>query len=510
MAWYISPVSSWNGQSGARTRIYFAINSISQSVEGNYSACNVSIFLQIETFNNFSATASAYLARDNTQIEGNRVYFRNTITLSPSQSIQQRKLGTTDFRFYHNNDGTGTANIGGWSGFGYDNYLGIQSITLPKIDRFATFSYGGNFTDEQNPLIAYSNPAQLPVNLRIEFSGVSINRRVDVYPPQGQYWFTLTEEERNLLRQKCTSNTLPVRLVVSTIINGQEANWSVSDAYSVNIINANPVLDINDVSYESTNLMSITGNNQKVIKGYSNVDISINKKATPLKYATLGNNAYIYEANGNVVQYKNESDALPLKVTYNNVNIAEYGIKVIDSRGNQSSPINKVLNIINYELPKIKTFNLERGNKTDKETFLNFEGTFENWAGLSVNNVIVNVKYRYAVIGTALPVAYNDITLTTNSNGKFSLSKIKLVDLDIKNEYIFEFIFTDKLDKITYNAYVNSAKPLLWFKKTNKKIGIGSKPADTNIDESLQCQGQYAKVKQADGSEKVISIWEVI
>ena len=102
------------------------------------------------------------------------------------------------------------------------------NLWAPDIPRQANVTGYNDFNDEQNPTITYNNPGGFRINARLEFGGTNIRR--DNIPNTGSYTFNLTDDERKLLRQKCTGDSMTVRGVIATCIGGTTENyWSYWD-----------------------------------------------------------------------------------------------------------------------------------------------------------------------------------------------------------------------------------------------------------------------------------------
>ncbi|MEG1495632.1 MAG: hypothetical protein RR406_04995 [Bacilli bacterium] len=466
--------SNWNNN---KTRIFLEY-SFNTNITENYTDTYVSLYLQINSVESHNpGPLNYYIARDDRAIYENRNYFYKTVNHVGSPNIKQYYIGSVNYSKYHDNEGNGQIILAGWSDWGFDNLINNTAVNLPKIDRFATFSYGSDFTDEESPLIAYFNPAQLPVNLRIEFSGVSINRRVDVYPPQGKYWFALTEEERNLLRQKCTGNELQVRLVVSTIINGQEANWSISDSYYLRIVNANPVF--NNFTFEDTNILSktLTGNNQVLIKGISSLKTIITSvnKMVALKSASAIKYRLNVGSKSNEVNYA----VTDVNMSVNEVDSGIIIITAVDSRGNDKQ-VTKTADIKEYAKPIINEAVFDRQEGVSETVNIIAKGTYTPTNFGAKTNTIPKIEY-----------SIDNGTTWINITDKFLIKTDGTFENKKTGNTVTGFIFgtqynvilkvtdgcdTNLISEVKKHLTISDGEPIVAFNKQKKIVGVGIIP----------------------------------
>lgn len=250
-----------------------------------------------------------------------------------------------------------------------------------------------------------------------------------------------------------------------------------------------PVLSSNAVTHLDSNstTVALTGDSSKFILGYSDLQITVTSKATTQNYATLGNNAYVFEVSGKTTQYANESDSLNFVKTFTGVTVNNYNVKVIDSRTNQLT-ISKTLDIIPYTAPAFSSISVIRQNGNDADVLIEFTGTYTDWVGLTTTNSIQTAQYRYREVGSTYG-DWNAITLTTNTGGNFSKTSYNPLDLDVTKEYDFEVQVIDKLGTTTQTLLLSSATPTMCLDIGNKLIGVGKVPNDSYDLGSLDLAG---------------------
>jgi hypothetical protein len=106
----------------------------------------------------------------------------------------------------HGSDGTKTFSISSFTGWLYSNYNYSSnggSYELTKIPRQATITSVSDFTDVDNPSFSFSNPGGFPMDVWLEPNPVGDHLCVrNNIPNTGNYQWTLTEAEREELRNK--------------------------------------------------------------------------------------------------------------------------------------------------------------------------------------------------------------------------------------------------------------------------------------------------------------------
>lgn len=122
----------------------------------------------------------------------------------------------------HTSEGAAAFMISSFTGWLYENhsYFSVPGVfTLDPIPRQATIKEAADFTDVDNPSISFSNPGGFRMDVWLEPNpeGDHIGVKENI-PNTGSYTWELTDEERNLLRSKCSGKDCPIRIVLCTHI----------------------------------------------------------------------------------------------------------------------------------------------------------------------------------------------------------------------------------------------------------------------------------------------------
>ena len=284
------------------------------------------------------------------------------------------------------------------------------------------------------------------------------------------------------------SNTYKARYIITTTANGK--SYTNSKDFTFTVTNSNPTFS--NFTYQDTNttITALTGNNQILVNGYSNVKATVStaNKATAKNSATM-KTYKLAVGNKNVSANYNASANVNLSINSINNNVLD--LYAIDSRGN-STKVRKTATIKNYSNIKIKTLSVTRQNNVGTVTTLKFEGEFWNASFGSVTNVITNCKYKYKTTSSSTWIdGKTTLTYTVSGNkvtGNLNIQGDLGVDgFNADSSYNVQLILSDKLSTATYNVILSSGNPALAIYKNN--VAIGQK-YDTSEGSKLQVNGK--------------------
>lgn len=375
-------------------------------------------------------------------IDGSTVYSKSQdyrIQLSNGTTVASGTKTIT-----HNTDGTRSFSISIQGGIYYYavNCTGSGSFSLNQIPRGATITAAPNFNDEQNPTISYSNPAGNVVTALdacISFDGSADNVGYRAVSKTGNsYTFTLTEAERNVLRNGTTgSNSRTVKFYLRTQIAGQTFYNSIDR--TLTIVNGSAVLSPT-VSDSNSTTTALTGNNQTFIRYYSNAAVAAGataRKGASLKSYKITNGAKsITSASG----------------TLNGVETGSFTFSVTDSRGNTTTQtVNKTL--INY----IKlTCNIKARVLVDGTATIAINGNVFNGSFGAVQNTLA-LQYRYKLTGGSYS-SWLGVNGTKSGNTYSATANIE--GLDYTKQYTFQVRAYDKLMTVNSPEQTAIAMPV--------------------------------------------------
>lgn len=420
----------------------------------------------------------------------NGTTYSNSSTTFDGRSTGKKLLySKKDITIPHNSDGSKTISVSAWhnTGVGLGNGSLSGTMTLTTINRQATVTSATDFTDEGNPTITYTNPGGFKINARLEFLGINIRR--DNISNTGSYTFDLTDEERDLLRQKCTGNSMTVREVIATCISGDdETYWSWQDK-TLTIINANPTFSNFTVQDSNDSTYALTGDRSKFIKLYSNALVTISKanKMVAKKQASAVKYLVASGSKSATITY---SDTEDVSTTINNVDTALMNVNAVDSRTLQTSA-SKVLDMIDYSEPNITTFDMHRVDGSGTNAIFTMKGTYSDIDFGAVQNTLVALKVRYKKSTETSYSEWTDITSMLQYNaGIFSVENATITDItfDLGTTYDVQIIITDKLSETVQQGSINDGTVLMAVSKGNG-VAFGG-VYDVNEGGAVQINGK--------------------
>ena len=468
---------SGNGSRGHH-RFTLNVNETSVNTTNNTSTVSWSLVLSpIQTGWDWNISGISYsVSVDGGVASGNIQSYNgsSTVTIaSGSKTITHNSDGSKSIGFSFNI--TDSANKTYTPG----NASGSGSMTLTKINRKANITSANNFTDEENPSMNFSNPGGYTMNAWLEPNpnGEHLCVRNNI-ANTGNYTWTLTTEERNQLRQACTGKSCTIRYGIYTIIGG--SSYSSYIDKTMTIVNGNPIFE--DFEYEDTNasVTAITGDDQVIVKGLSNLQITIPvaDKMEALKYATeVKYIANIDTLTGTVNYSDNDDVTIDLGVVASfgekNLNVNAY-----DSR-NYFTTVTKSINVYDYTEP---TINLEasRLNNFEDTTTIKVDGSFSLLTIENQNKNQINyVKYRYRETESQNWSSYQNAIFTT-SNDNYTCDDIVLT-LDSTKQFEVEIQVIDNFSTVTRSINVDVGVPL-FFISTDGEAFVGEDRVLTEAD----------------------------
>lgn len=273
----------------------------------------------------------------------------------------------------------------------------------------------------------------------------------------------------------------------------------------------NPTFTSDKVTYEDVNsaITSITGNNQKIIKGYSNVRFTI-KPMTP----GTGSSASKYKVTANGTSQEAAHTGNNLQFTFNSVSSKSYSVQAIDSRNKSTTVTGDYSTFIEYVIPSFATNNTKRTDQgIGSNVNINATFSYYNWSGLATTNTITEVKYKIGS-GNWITIPTSDYTV---SNGTLSINHTTTGESFSQDTiYTITISVKDRLATREASIMIPSSQPLLWKDRLNKWLGIKKKPTceldvdgDISASGSLRVNGTSYSNKIEVGTNGVVSSGDI-
>lgn len=403
-------------------------------------------------------------------INGQTVYSGGTYSDITDYKDHTFASGTLDIA--HNNDGSKTFTVSAFSGWLYGNgdyTASAESFALPAIPRAATITSAPNFTDVDNPAIAYANPAgsavsALDVCISLTGSASDIAYRA-VSTSGGSYTFQLTDAERAVLRNNTTLTRKVVFLLRTKIgstyyYDTAERTFSVTNNAATRPSEAIAVAPVSALS-APFNALYIQGRTQAKITHTASGKFG----ATIKQYsASVEGKAY----SGKTVT----SDALQTPGVLTITGTAT------DSRG-FSTTASKTVTVLAYNTPSVvrngSTGSFVCARSTSDGT-ISEDGTVlyvecsKSFSSLAGNNKCT-LRLRYAAEGGGWS---SWITLLAESSGNDYAGVVHGVTLSVSVVYTIEIQAVDKLGESgSVETRIPTSEMTFHLGENGKSVGIG-------------------------------------
>ena len=417
---------------------------------------------------------SGYITIDGTKYTFSNS-FNNDKTTSGSKVLATKRKTVT-----HNTDGTKTVSCSGYyqTGTSAGNITWKGNKKLTSIPRNAILGSIPNFVFDDGsafdvPITSYVNTyynvLQIKYNettiaTRENYTGNTITLNDDEINNAYTLMYALNSDSWDFSLSTYTDRSKTTVIGVESTATGQA---------SISNIGSAPTFSNTGISAKDTNTrtLAITNNENTFIKGFSNLEITLNNKATANKQAVLGNSAYSFASADLPIQYANQSDTLPIIKTFQGVSNNQYVITATDSRGNSTS-ITNTINMVNYSAPIINSFTVKRvqPNLTGETAEINCTGTF--FTSEQITNSLT-AQYRFKENSTgAIYGDYHNISVTS-SNNSFNIIG-NLPDLfNIEKSYVIEIKVSDVLSDVVKEVVLLNANPTIDIDTNNSAIAIG-------------------------------------
>jgi hypothetical protein len=290
------------------------------------------------------------------------------------------------------------------------------------------------------------------------------------------------------------SNTYTARYIITTFENN--VSYTNYKDFLFTVTDSNPTFsnftyaNTNTTSYNGGTLDTLTGSNQILVKGFSNVKVTIGTgyKAVAKNSATMKS----YSASiGTKTASANYSSSAEVTMTMNAIDGNTIKVYAIDSRTN-STAVTKTVTVKEYSDLTINEVTATRGsNGVGTDVTLAFNGKY--WANSfgAVTNDITKCFYQYKKTGTSTWTTGATGLTYTKSNGTYSGSisiqgDAGATGFSVEDSFDIRLTVADKLVTKTFDMVLGSGTPAIAIYKNNIAIG---KKYDKDLGGALQVDG---------------------
>ena len=269
-------------------------------------------------------------------------------------------------------------------------------------------------------------------------------------------------------------------------------------SYKVNENNCRPIF--NDFTYADTNAttVALTGDNQKIVKGYSNVTATVsvaNKAELNDTYPADNMVKYNLIVGNDPRQSVPYSNSEEVSVTVPNATSGSITLNAEDSR-KVIKEVPKTAQLIEYANIQKGNINITRNGNVGEAVTLTFNGTYWNNSFGSVTNTITSADVRYRYKKTTESWSGDTWNGTTTiapvlSENTFSFSGGIIGDVagtgfDTQYSYNIEVEVKDKLSSTTFSFVLGTGVPTMAIDDNGIAI---KQPYDTTTGGALQVNG---------------------
>lgn len=273
--------------------------------------------------------------------------------------------------------------------------------------------------------------------------------------------YTWTAAQILSMLQYCkNANSVSIKVGIITYGNSEYYDEKVG---TLNVVDSNPTFSNFTYADVNSKTIALTGNNQYIVKGYSNVraTVSTANKAIAKNYATMSKYRFVIGDSQVDVNYSSTSN---VQATINSVKSNIFTMYAIDSRGNSTFKQISPSRYIDYSAIVISKVDVVRENGIGSNTTLSFNGTIWEGSFGNVLNAITSCSYRYRET-TSSTWKTGQTVLNPVQNGRnFSFEGLIKGDLsangfDVNKSYVIEVSISDKLTTAKYEFVLGSGKP---------------------------------------------------
>ena len=369
-------------------------------------------------------------------------------------------------------------------GYGPGSCEASGSISIPRIPRQSSFASIPTITPGKQAVVTISSPvSSWSHTLKLTLGSVSITKSMGA----GVKTATFTSADTEKLYAAMAKNTAEATL---TLTNSAGLSTPAKADVSIDVSVASPVWS-GTFSYQDITNAGITGDNQKIIAGISDIRITIPAgAASAQKSATL--TKYIASC-GSVTGSAAYSASGAVTITLKDVSAAQITVAAVDSRGNQRT-VSKLAEVIQYTPPVIRTASARRVNGSTAEVILSLDGTIYTEPIGQTTNAVQSLVYTYTPDGGAESAPISIVP--TVSNGRVSFSASIQGDLGtggftVQNSFTVKLTLTDKLTSTTLTVALNSGIVLMDLYRQDDVYGVGvGAMYDPAVGGRLQVDGE--------------------
>ena len=449
-----------------------SITQNSQNIANNKS--NITVRVQVTTT---GGSYNGYSKPGTCTIDGTTYDFSHNIPQNSTTTIFEKTLDVT-----HNNQGEKTvyASFSFQTGISAGTITGSTSKKLTTIPRTSEVSLSKKNFNIGETITIYTNrkSASFTHTAVIKFNGQTVRTQTGI---DALYSWNTNELFAKIPNQNQANGTVEL----TTYSGGTRIGTSAVN-FTGYVVNSDPVFNNFDCEDTNTVTKTLTGNNQKYIRKYSNLKVTI----TSANKMTTKNSAtpkYYNIVVGNKIE-KLDYSTSDISKSINNMDDNTVTVFAVDSRGNQKDKT-KALDIVEYSETVLQSVKIERKEGVGETVLISLSGKYANINFGAKTNTVKSIQFRKkskteTEFGSWVEI--KQLVTINTENGIFSCDSKEITGqtFTLGTEYDIEVQVKDELSSDTEPVSLNSGKVLLSALK-NKGISVGG-IYDENLGGPLQ------------------------
>ena len=442
-----------------------SITQNSQNIANNKS--NITVRVQVtttgESYNGYSKPGTC-------TIDGTSYNFSHNIPYQATTTIFEKTL---DVAHDSNGEKTVYASFSFQTGISAGTITGSTSKKLTTIPRTSEVSLSKKNFNIGETITIYTNrkSASFTHTAVIKFNGQTVRTQTGI---DASYSWNTNELFAKIPNQNQANGTVEL----TTYSGGTKIGTSTVVDFTGHVVDSDPVF--NNFDCEDTNPItktltgSLPGSNQKYIRKYSNLKVTI----TSANKMTTKNSAtpkYYNIVVGNKIE-KLDYSTSEISKTINNMDDNTVTVFAVDSRGNQKDKT-KSLDIVEYSETVLQSVKIERKEGVGETVLISLSGKYANINFGAKTNTVKSIQFRKkskteTEFGSWVEI--KQLVTINTENGTFSCDSKEITGqtFTLGTEYDIEVQVKDELSSDTEPVSLNSGKVLLSALK-NKGICIG-------------------------------------
>lgn len=353
--------------------------------------------------------------------------YANTVSGSGLWTLSTTTITSGETTITHNDDGTKSVSLSAnatITGIGMNVSLS-GTATMPRIQRYAIATSGTDFTDEENPTLTFSNVGLYGLRAKILVGETEIfsDDLLDQYATS--YTYTLSNNQRNQLRQLCTGQTMTVDLAICSVSNSRILYVSKANVI-MTVVNATPTFTYT-TEEQNANVVALVGTDSGNTLIGNVSELKFEFTPTTYKYATVSSITIAEGTPSHIIQSFAITSS-PYEYTIDVSNVTDSGkfvATLTDSRGLKATIEDNQRTLLPYNIVRINNYSFKRQSPISSNVI--FNGEFSYWGNVGSYTNTPVVKYKLDN-GSWVTIPSSNYTIDS-TNHKLTITNYEIANI---------------------------------------------------------------------------------